>query len=215
MALDERDLRLVRLFTACVLGRWDEVRAQRAEAAPGEPDRRWREVVRQVHVFAGFPRLVEAYGVLAEAGGLGAADDGERTQQHADAADAGRALAAERERGRALFERIYGRDAEAVRALLEGHDADFAAWIEGHAYGRVLARPGLEPALRELCAVAALAALGQQRQLASHARGSLRLGAAADALERALDAVGDLIGPERLLEARRVVARFGAPPPAP
>ena len=59
--LSDSDQRLVRLFVGCVLGRWDEVRALRASAGDREPDRRWREAVLQVHVFAGFPRLVEAY----------------------------------------------------------------------------------------------------------------------------------------------------------
>jgi len=211
VAIDARDRRLLRLFTACVLGRWDAARALRAEARPPEPDRRWREALLQVHVFAGFPRLVEAYGVLAEAGGLGERGADERTPEGSDAAAAGMALDAERERGRALFDRIYGGDAAAVRALLEGYDADFAAWIEGHAYGRVLARPGLEPAMRELCAVCALAALGQERQLASHARGSLRLGATTDDVAGAIAAVEDLIGAGRAETARRVVARFGRP----
>src|SRR5687767_6157714 len=71
MALSPADRRLVRLFTACVLGRFDVVRELRSSAVPPEPDRRWREAVLQVHVFAGFPRLVEAYGVLALEGGLG------------------------------------------------------------------------------------------------------------------------------------------------
>ena len=83
-----------------------------------------------------------------------------------------------------------------------------AAWIEEHAYGRVRARPGLPADRRELLAVAALAALGQERQLASHARGSLRVGASAAELSATLDAVEDLVEPARLEQARRVVARF-------
>lgn len=200
MALSPADRRLVRLFTACVLGRWDVVRELRAAAIAPEPDRRWREAVLQVHVFAGFPRLVEAYAVLADEGGLGELDEGEL---HAGASDA-------RARGRELFERIYASDAPAVRAMLESHHADFASWIEEHAYGRVLARPGLSPDRRELCAVAALAALGQERQLASHARGSLRVGASATELSATLDAIQDLVEPARLADARRVVARFAA-----
>lgn len=200
MALSASDRRLVRLFTACVLGRFDVVRELRSSAVEPEPDRRWREAVLQVHVFAGFPRLVESYGVLDEGGGLGLLDPDERLAGAPDA----------RARGRELFERIYASDAAPVRAMLERHHADFAAWIEEHAYGRVLARPGLPADRRELLAVAALAALGQERQLASHARGSLRVGANAAELHATLDAIEDLVEPARLEQARRVVARFAS-----
>ncbi len=187
---------LPRLCVGVVLGDWETVREVRRNAADGEPDRRWREAVLQTHLFAGFPRLVEAYGVLAEVGGLGQLDPGEAAGEP-DCPD----------RGRKLFDRIYGDVAGTVRETLEAHHADFAAWVEGHAYGRVLARPGLSPARRELLAVVCLTALGQDRQLMSHARGALRCGASADELDGVLDSVEDLIDPGSLERARRIVAR--------
>ena len=205
--LPERDAVLCRLFVAIVLGRWDEVRAIRTAAGPGEPDRRWREAVLQVHVFAGFPRLVEAYNQLGRAGGLGEPEPGEMRDVPGAPADLER-VEAEHARGRALFEAIYTDHATTVRGILEGYHKDFADWLEGHAYGRVLAREGLSGDRRELLAVAALAALGQERQLASHARGALRLGATSRELDEALDVVADLIRPERLEKARRVLQRF-------
>ena len=48
---------------------------------------------------------------------------------------------------------------------------------------------GLGADRRELLAVCALAALGQERQLASHVRGAVRCGATADEVRSALDAV--------------------------
>lgn len=189
--------RLARLFTAVVLGRWDEVERLRRAAPPGEPDRAWREAVLQAHVFAGFPRVVEAYGVLARCGGLGTPLP-EEVLAEPDRP----------ERGRALFERIYGERSDAIRSDLAAGHPDFAAFVESHAYGRILSRPGLEPAQRELLAVAALAALGQDRQLASHARGARRCGASSAEVHAALEAVGDLIEPGRLEAARRVLERF-------
>jgi 4-carboxymuconolactone decarboxylase len=200
MTLSDSDRRLVRLFTAGVLGRFDEVVRVRKAAGAGEPDRRWREAVLQVHVFAGFPRLVELYGVIESAGGLGPLEHHEAGEPSTQGDD--------RARGRELFERIYRDDSPAVRTMLEKHHPDFASWIEEHAYGRVLARPGLSADRRELLAVAALTALGQERQLASHARGSLRCGATRDELDATLACVADLIEPERLAKARRVVEKF-------
>jgi len=196
MALSPKHRGLLRLSTAIVLGNWDEVRRLRA-APQAEPDREWRETVLQTHLFAGFPRLVQAFGVLAEGGGLGTVG-GEEIE--------GSPIPPER--GTQLFDSIYGDGADSVRALLDGYHADFGAWIAEHAYARVLARPGLAPPLRELLAACALAALGQERQLASHARGSLRLGAGFDDLWEAFDTVADLLEPGRLERARRIAERF-------
>ena len=121
--------------------------------------------------------------------------------------------------------RVIGRDARAVfaaaarhglasgqpaPAMLARHHPDFARWILEHAYGRVLARPGLSADRRELLAVAALAALGQDRQLASHARGAVRCGASVAEVLAALECLRGLVPDERRLAARRVVERFAA-----
>lgn len=195
--LAESEVRIVRLFVACVLGRFDVVRELRAACAPGEPDRRWREAVLQVHVFAGFPRLVESFDVLAECGGLGTFDANEL----GSAPDA-------RARGDALFTRIYRKHADDVRARLERHHPDFCEWTLTHAYGRVLARDGLDARMRELLACGALAAFGQDRQLASHVRGAVRCGATLAQVHAVFDALHDLVAPERLAEARRIAERF-------
>ena len=200
MSLTDADRRLLRLFTAVVLGDWDRLTHLRREAGPGEPDRSWREAVVQAHLFAGFPRVVEALGVLEEAGGLGEPEPGEMLDEPDRP-----------ERGLTLFERIYRDKAAEVRAMLERGHPDFGAWILGHAYGRVLTRPGLSPARRELLAVAALAATGQDRQLAGHARGCLRCGASAEEVQGALESIRDLIPPERYERAERVLERFALP----
>jgi alkylhydroperoxidase/carboxymuconolactone decarboxylase family protein YurZ len=189
-------LRLARLSTAIVLGEWQVVRDVRESAPDGEPDRAWREAVLQTHLFGGFPRLVEAYGHLAEVGGLGAPSHEEHE------------AAGSPERGAQLFDRIYGEGAEPVRSMLVEHSPDYAAMIAEHAYGRVLSRPGLDAASRELLASCALAALGQDRQLASHARGALRCGARFDALVDCFDAVRDLMTSERHERALRIAERF-------
>jgi alkylhydroperoxidase/carboxymuconolactone decarboxylase family protein YurZ len=197
VSLPDADRRLCRLFAACVLGRWDELRTMRRNAHPGEPDRRWREALLMVHLFAGVPRAVEAYGVLEAAGGLGApgaSETGESPERD--------------DRGVDLFGRIYGDGAAEVREMLARHHPLFGRWVLEHAYGRVLARDGLSAARRELLACAALAALGQDRQLASHARGAVRCGAQPREVESVLDAIEDLVPAERMEAARMVVRRF-------
>jgi alkylhydroperoxidase/carboxymuconolactone decarboxylase family protein YurZ len=197
MSLSAKDARLAGVCVAIVLGDWEELGRLRGAAPEGEPDREWREAVLQTHLFAGFPRLVEAYEVLDRAGGLGVLDDDER-----------RGESDQPSTGRALFARIYADQAEPVMTRLRAHHGDFADWIEGHAYGRVLARPGLDAGRRELLAVACLMALGQERQLASHARGALRCGASREEVLGVVSAVAHAVDAGRVLVARGVLERF-------
>ncbi|HED64399.1 MAG TPA: carboxymuconolactone decarboxylase family protein [Planctomycetes bacterium] len=196
-ALPPKRLRLIRLSVGIAAGDWDELRRQRRAAPEGEPDRAWREVVLQSHLFCGFPRVVEACEVLRSEGGIGEAS-AEETLPQGDRFEA----------GRELFERIYASKADAVRSVLKDYHPTLERWIEGHAYGRVLSRPGLDAATRELCAVATLAALAQDRQLASHARGAVHCGATPAEVEAAIRAVEDLIDADAMRRALRVLERF-------
>lgn len=198
--LSEGERRLIRLLVASVLGDWDAVRQVRAEAGDGEPDRVWREVILMVHVFAGFPRQVEAYEVLATSGGLG--------DPSSDEYEAG---SDQPSRGRAMFDLIYGAQADPVQARLRSRHPDFADWIMGHAYGRVLTRPGISLKFRELLAVSALLALGQNRQLASHVRGAVRCGAHADELKAVLEEIRPFLSDATQARSEAVIARFADP----
>lgn len=197
--LSDDERRLCRLFTAIVLGRWPEVEAER-RALTTEPDRTWREVVFMVHLFAGMPRQVEAYEVLERAGGLGTLGPDEHREEGDQV-----------ERGRALFGIIYGENQGLVEDRLYRFHPDFGRFILGHAYGRVLSRDGLTVRQRELLAVGALAALGQDRQLASHARGAIHAGATPEEVQAAYQEVEGWIDPGLKERARQVIARFAQP----
>jgi 4-carboxymuconolactone decarboxylase len=168
---------LVRIAVHCA--RNDTPRLRRAlgllRRKPG-----WRraalEAILEVHLFAGFPATIE---------GLFAFDSvlpGTR-KRRTRSLPPGRLRA----RGERLCRLVYGnRYRRLVRSMGNLHP-DFSEWILEYGYGRVLARPGLSPALREMVAVAVLAAGGWERQLASHLRGALNAGAAFSDLSRALD----------------------------
>ena len=192
---DEKAARLARLFTAICLGEFDMVRELRSAAPEGEPDRAWREAVLQTHLFSGFPRLVQAYGILEVEGGLGEPEPGEY--------DLGEDTGT---RGAALFDTIYANAADKMRERLTSFRPDFATWLLEHAYGHVLSRPGIEPALRELLSVCVLAAMDQPAQFESHARGALRLGATQEELQRALDIAAE-IAPNAHIERARSAVR--------
>ena len=63
--------------------------------------------------------------------------------------------------------------------------------VEG--YGKVLGRPQLDLARRELCVVAACAIARQDRQLHSHLHGALHAGASPAQVDAALLAIADLL----------------------
>ena len=194
---------LARLGVLVVQGDWDALARARAELEPAEVDRALRETLLQVGVFAGMPRLVHACAVLGRVGGLGDALAEER--------EGGLEAAALLARGEALFALVYGDTAGAVREGLAAAHPELERLVLGQAYGAVLARPGLETADRELLAVAWLAALDQERQLASHARGALRSGATAEEVVAVLEAVRDRLGEDLHQRAARVAERFGGP----
>ena len=197
MAISPAEQRLVRLFVTAVVGDSEGLAGVCAAAGPGEPNGLWSEALLQVHLFAGFPRTIEAFEVVRRASGLRRFEAGapRRSTELQDAGDA-------------LFERIYAASADSVRGRLAEHHPDMARWIREHVYGRVLSRPGLAARMRELLAVAALAVTGPDRQLASHARGAVRCGATPEEVSAAVHAVRDLLSDKRAVVVRTVLRRF-------
>ncbi len=160
-AMTRRDFAAAR--TALAAAR--RARARRAAA---------EEAALMLMLYAGYPAALEGLRVLNEAW-----PGRPRPRREGSRADWLR-------RGEALCRRVYGpayaRLLPAVRAL----HPDLATWMVEHGYGRVLARPGLPAKERELVTVAALAALGWERQLVSHLLGALRTGAREREVEAAL-----------------------------
>jgi 4-carboxymuconolactone decarboxylase len=196
----DRDLALSPLCAAAAAGRRDAIAAAaRAAIAAGCPAGTLREALLTIAPFCGYPRALDA---LSEV----------RPLVPAAVLESGLGADAVRRRGAALFDRVYGRDAAAVRANLAALDSEVAAWIEADAYGKVLSRPGLEPSLRERIAVVLLAAQGLRNQLSGHARGALNCGATPAELSAFLDAAAPFIAPEELAFARETIARVAAKP---
>lgn len=91
------------------------------------------------------------------------------------------------ERGARVCASVYGAQYEPLRANIRALHPDAERLMISHGYGRILGRAGLDLVTRELAVVAQLAVLGATRQLYSHARGALRVGAPLAAVERAFD----------------------------
>ena len=89
-------------------------------------------------------------------------------------------------RGRDVCAAVYSGQYERVRENVRALHPDLEQWMVVEGYGKVLGRPGLSLVVRELCIVAILAVTGASKQLYSHLRGALNVGAPPSDVEAAL-----------------------------
>jgi 4-carboxymuconolactone decarboxylase len=185
-AFDPATDALVRLSARVAAGDEASVRdALRACLATAPPE--WvEEVLLQSYLFAGFPRALNAMRLWRALSGRAApAEDAEGATPYE----------AWRERGERTCAIVYGQFYERLRVNIALLHPALDAWMIGEGYGKVLGRPMLDLARRELCVVAACVAAQQDRQLHSHLHGALHAGVAPSvvlaALDAALDAAAD------------------------
>jgi 4-carboxymuconolactone decarboxylase len=108
-------------------------------------------------------------------------------------------------RGERVCRRVYGTQYGPLRASIARLHPDLDRWMVAEGYGKVLGRPGLDLAVRELCIVALLAGLDAPRQLYAHMRGALNAGVAPGDVGEALDLAAQAV-PARAAQARQVWA---------
>lgn len=111
-----------------------------------------------------------------------------------------------RRRGEAVCARVYGGQYDRLRENIAALHPEMERWMLAEGYGKVLGRAGLDLETRELCIAALLAAAGAERQLYSHLRGALNVGAPAERVEAALDAACRFMASHRAARARAVWA---------
>jgi 4-carboxymuconolactone decarboxylase len=152
--------------SSCI-GRFDAVEAL-YELALGLGIARLRleETALQVVSYGGFPRAIAGLAILRRV------SPGDPIGSIPADEDPARRI----ELGSRVWNAIYGRNAEEVVQTLESRLPGLSTWVLEDAYGRVLARPGLSLAERELLAVSALGLCGLSSPLESHIRGALRNG---------------------------------------
>lgn len=173
----DQDLRcLIGIATTTWHGDWsgltawvDAARQQSVARASG------CETLLQCVLFCGFPRVITAFEHFCTAwpSATPPTGGGLPPEQRATA-------------GSDLFAAIYGKNDAAVRQMLKGYHEELHDFVLEAAYGRILTRPGLSAKERELIAIAVLAAQGQKRQFAGHARGAMTFGASRDELHESL-----------------------------
>ncbi len=192
--LDAETAALVR--TGALLAGGDEPAVRAALAVANDVVRpEWvEEVVLQTYLFAGFPRALNAAREWRRISGRPAPREDELESYDVDAMTA---------RGEATCATVYGPFYERLRVNIRDLHPALDSWMIVEGYGKVLGRPQLDLARRELCVVAACAVAQQDRQLHSHLHGALHAGASASVISAALDVIADLLPPD---VARRYAA---------
>lgn len=148
----------------------------RAEAAAVD------EVILQSHLFIGFP---DALNALVLWRGLVPHEPADRPE------DPGTWEG----RGPEICGRVYGSNYAKLRDNVRGLHPDLDRWMVVGGYGRVIGRDALDLVTRELCIAALLAVWRVPRQLHSHLRGALNVGAAVDQVDEALKIATALLDP--------------------
>jgi 4-carboxymuconolactone decarboxylase len=198
-ALGDEERALVRLAAVIAAGSDADVRAELARAQQDVRVEWVEEVILQSYLFAGFPRTLNAAREWRKVSGRVAplSDDGERLDRAGEWQQQGEATCA------IVYGPFYERLRQNIRALHPALDA----WMIVEGYGKVLSRPQLDLARRELCIVAACAASRQDRQLHSHLHGALHAGASETAISETLSAISTLVSPDDATRYRMLWAR--------
>jgi 4-carboxymuconolactone decarboxylase len=198
--LDGETRTLVRLAATIATGGESALRGAMTGAAATIRATWVEELLLQSYLFAGFPRALNAAREWRRAAGTPAPERDEAEELWR----AGQDWAA---RGEATCRAVYGAAYERLRRNIRTLHPALDAWMITEGYGKVLSRPGLDLARRELCVIAACAAAGQERQLHAHLHGAVNVGAPRAWVTDALDSLEGVVEPAALDAARMLWAR--------
>ncbi len=173
-SLDSQRLTLIQLSVALAARDSGCLRRALEEGARLEDSVQVEEVILQSYLFLGYPMALNAFALWREISGRGA---GEGVPDE---------WTVWGERGEDVCRTVYGGQYEGLRRNVRALHPDMERWMVVEGYGKVLGRPGLDLATRELCITALLAVLQTPRQLYSHLRGALSAGALPEEIEEAL-----------------------------
>lgn len=167
LVIDRPMVAMVR--TAMAIARGDETATRermRAARAAQVPDLWIDELLLQSLMNVGYPLSLAAFAVWRELAGSPSGGESLLHSEHGRWA----------KRGETLCVEIYGRTYHKLLLNLRALHPALEALVVVDAYGKVLGRPGLDAARRELCTLAAIAMLEAPRQLHAHLRGALNVG---------------------------------------
>jgi 4-carboxymuconolactone decarboxylase len=186
--LDEPTRCLVVLAAAIARGREPETeRAARAALDAGVTAAWADELLLQSVLICGWPRALTGARVWRHTGTpVAPGEDATDYRDHEKW----------KARGETTCRTVYGETYLALRRNIHALHPALEAGMILEGYGRILGRPALDLARRELCSVAQIAVQGARRQLRSHLKGALNAGATVSLVSEVLDSVRAMIPPE-------------------
>jgi 4-carboxymuconolactone decarboxylase len=198
--LDEETRALVRLAAVISAGGEGTLRGFMTDAARTVRLTWVEELILQSYLFAGFPRALNAAREWRRAAGPVPPGTDEAEEEWREGGDW-------TARGEVTCRAVYGAAYDRLRRNIASLHPALDAWMITEGYGKVLSRPGLDLARRELCVIAACAASGQERQLHAHLHGALNVGAPPGWVSDALAALEGVVAPTALDGAQQLWAR--------
>lgn len=175
---------LIRLSGALAASDRDILRVEMERARDTAPQEKVEEVILQSYLFLGFPAALNAFALWRRVSGRPAPEVAPSPEESWDAWT---------DRGEGVLGAVYGGQYGALRSNIRDLHPDMERWMVAEGYGKVLGRPGLDLRTRELCIAALLAVLGAPKQLYSHLRGALNVGAEPDEIREALEEVEEML----------------------
>ncbi len=198
LTLDDETRQLVRLAALLAGGSEAEIRTALTLVVDVVNPVWVEEVILQTYLFAGFPRALNAAREWRRISGRTAPETDESSQPETEQWTA---------RGEQTCATVYGAFYNRLRVNIRGLHPALDTWMIVDGYGKVLGRPALDLARRELCVVAACAIARQDRQLHSHLHGAVNAGAAPTVVTDTLQAISDLVHADDLRRYQGLWAR--------
>lgn len=191
--LEPKAVALARLAAGIAKGGEDLLRGRfRAAQGAGVPNRWIEELLLQSFLNVGYPLTLAAFGVWRELVPA-VSDEGGEALEHAKHAEW-------RARGEGAAGEVYGRTYQKLLANLRALHPAIEHLVVTDAYGKILARPGMDAKWRELGTLAAITMIEAPRQLHAHLRGALNVGWTREQVDALLGALEPDMGKDRALK---------------
>lgn len=195
MSLDSPTLALVRIAAATATGEEAKLRERMIAArAAGVPGIWVEELLLQSFLNVGYPLGLVAFGVWRSVAGPVSTDDRGEPIAHPE-------WEQWTDRGVEACTLVYGRTYHKLLLNLRALHPAIEPLVVVDAYGKILARAGLDAKRRELCTLAAIAMLGAPRQLHAHLRGALNTGSSVEEIDELLSLLEPDLGMEGSMQA--------------
>lgn len=157
------------------------------------------EALLQGHLFCGYPKAIESFIILRET-----LAELNITRPRRPASPYGQRRNSLKASGLSLARRIYGRNFDLVYRNINDLSPELAEGMIAEGYGRIISRKGLDIKARELAIISTLTVADMPRQLYSHIRGAVNVGAGPAQIAEAIGLCRLFIDPDSVKRALQI-----------